>query len=152
VGPRLALATTLLAVATLAVAVLPGGMPAASDAAGPPSPPAHEPPRGGAAATSAAPGTTTTAAVSATTAAAAKASIAQLIGQKLVVRMDGTTPSASLLQRIRLGEVGGVILFGSNITTAPALQALIQTLRAAATAGGQPRLLIAVDQEGGSIK
>src|SRR5437764_10345597 len=78
--------------------------------------------------------------------------LAQLIGQKLIVRMDGTTPTASLLGRIRRGEVGGIILFGSNITTRTALIALTAKLRAAAAAGGQPRLLIAVDQEGGSVK
>jgi beta-N-acetylhexosaminidase len=77
--------------------------------------------------------------------------LAQLVGQKLVVRMEGTTPSADLLGRIRRGEVGGVILFGSNITTKSALIALTGKLRAAA-AGGRPPLLIAVDQEGGSIK
>jgi beta-N-acetylhexosaminidase len=78
--------------------------------------------------------------------------LAQLIGQKLVVRMDGLTPSADLLGRIRRGEVGGILLFGSNITTPTALVALTTKLRAAAAAGGQPRLLIAVDQEGGSVK
>jgi beta-N-acetylhexosaminidase len=78
--------------------------------------------------------------------------LAQLIGQKLVVRMDGTTPSADLLGRIRRGEVGGVVLFGFNITTRTALIALTAELRAAAAAGHQPPLLIAVDQEGGSIK
>ena len=78
--------------------------------------------------------------------------LAQLIGQKLIVRMDGTTPSADLLGRIRRGEVGGVILFGANITTRAALVALTAELHRAATAGGQPRLLIAVDQEGGAIK
>jgi beta-N-acetylhexosaminidase len=77
----------------------------------------------------------------------------QLVGQRLVVAMDGTTtPSAALLGRIRRGEVGGVILFGRNVTTAGALQALTAKLQAAAKGGGQPRLLIAVDQEGGSIK
>ena len=45
-----------------------------------------------------------------------------------------------------------MILFGENITTPAALVQLIDTLRAAAAAGGQPRLLIAVDQEGGPIK
>jgi beta-N-acetylhexosaminidase len=75
-----------------------------------------------------------------------------MIGQKLVVRMDGLTPSADLLGRIRRGEIGGVILFGANITTKAALIALTHSLRAAARAGGQPPLLIAVDQEGGSIK
>jgi beta-N-acetylhexosaminidase len=78
--------------------------------------------------------------------------LAQMIGQKLVVRMEGTTPSADLLGRIRRGEVGGVLLFGSNITTRTALIALTHTLRAAAVAGGQPHFLIAVDQEGGSVK
>jgi beta-N-acetylhexosaminidase len=85
-------------------------------------------------------------------AAAAAPTIAQLIGQKLVVRMDGLTPSADLLGRIRRGEVGGVVLFGSNITSAAALRTLTAELRAAAIAGGRPPLLIAVDQEGGSVK
>ncbi|HET7029543.1 MAG TPA: glycoside hydrolase family 3 N-terminal domain-containing protein [Candidatus Limnocylindrales bacterium] len=86
------------------------------------------------------------------TAGASSPTIAQLIGQKLVVAMSGTTPSASLLGRIRRGEVGGVILFGSNITTQPALVALTAQLHAAAAAGGQPHFLVMVDQEGGSIK
>jgi beta-N-acetylhexosaminidase len=76
---------------------------------------------------------------------------AQLIGQKLMVAMAGTTPSSDLLGRIGRGEVGGVILFGSNITTASALKALTTKLRNAAAAGGQPPLLIATDQEGGSV-
>jgi beta-N-acetylhexosaminidase len=78
--------------------------------------------------------------------------LGQLIGQKLVVRMEGTTPSADLLGRITRGEVGGVILLGSNITTASALTALTRKLRDAAAAGGRPPLLIAVDQEGGHVK
>lgn len=83
---------------------------------------------------------------------AGRPTLAQMIGQKLVVRMEGRTPSADLLGRIRRGEVGGVILFGANITTKAALITLTKTLRAAARAGGQPPLLISVDQEGGSIK
>ena len=83
---------------------------------------------------------------------AAQPTIAQLIGQKLVVRMDGLTPSASLLGRIERGEVGGVILFGANVSTASQVRALTTKLRAAAAAGGRPRLIIAVDQEGGPIK
>src|SRR4051812_43085246 len=88
------------------------------------------------------------AAVSATTAP----TIAQLIGQKLMVRMEGTPPSPALLGGIRRGEVGGVILFGDNITPATALRHLPATLRSAASTAGRPPLLIAVDQEGGSIK
>jgi beta-N-acetylhexosaminidase len=78
--------------------------------------------------------------------------LTQLIGQKLVVAMDGATPSAELLGRIRRGEVGGIILFGRNVSTASALRTLTNELRGAAVAGGQLPLLIAVDQEGGSIK
>ena len=102
---------------------------------------------GGAAAAGGTAATTATATV-----LASGPTIAQLIGQKLVVRMDGLTPSANLLGRIRRGEVGGVILFGANITTASALKTLTAKLRAAAAAGGRPRLLIAVDQEGGPVK
>ena len=102
---------------------------------------------GGAATATASPTPPTT---PATTTAAP--TLAQMVGQKLVVRMDGTTPSADLLGRIRRGEIGGVILFGANITTQTALVALTAELRAAAVAGGQPRFLIGVDQEGGSIK
>lgn len=91
-------------------------------------------------------------AIIAPTTVASTPTLAQLIGQKLMVRMDGTTPSASLLGRIRRGEVGGVILFGANITTATALVALCHQLHQAAIAGGQPALLIAVDQEGGAVK
>lgn len=77
---------------------------------------------------------------------------AQLIGQKLVVTMSGRKPSASLLGRIRRGEIGGVCLLGSNIATRSQLIALTGKLQAAATAGGQPPLLIATDQEGGFVK
>jgi beta-N-acetylhexosaminidase len=87
-----------------------------------------------------------------TTLAATAPTYAQLIGQKLVVRMTGTTPTADLLGRIKRGEIGGVILFGSNVTTKTALIALTGKLRAAAAAGGQPHFLIAVDQEGGSVQ
>jgi beta-N-acetylhexosaminidase len=84
--------------------------------------------------------------------AAAAPTASQLIGQKLVVRMSGTTASAALLARIERGEVGGVILFEANIGTPAALRRLTASLQAAATRGGQPTLLIGVDQEGGEIK
>jgi beta-N-acetylhexosaminidase len=83
---------------------------------------------------------------------AATPTYAQLIGQKLMVAMSGTTPDADLLARVKAGQVGGVILFGSNVTSASQLLALTTKLRQAAAAGGQPPLLIATDQEGGSVK
>jgi beta-N-acetylhexosaminidase len=85
-------------------------------------------------------------------AAATAPTLTQLVGQKLVVAMSGTTPSASLLSRVHHGQVGGVILFGSNVVSATQLRALTTKLQAEARAGGQPPLLIATDQEGGSVK
>ena len=78
--------------------------------------------------------------------------IAQMIGQKLVVAMDGTTPSASLLSRIRLGQVGGVILFHRNFADATHLRAITSQAEGRRHPGHRPHLLIAIDQEGGEVK
>jgi beta-N-acetylhexosaminidase len=83
---------------------------------------------------------------------AAQPTLAELVGQKLVVSMTGTTPSASLLARARRGEIGGVIVHKWNFSSSAQLRAIARTLQQAAAAGGRPRLLIAVDQEGGSVK
>jgi beta-N-acetylhexosaminidase len=77
--------------------------------------------------------------------------LARLVGTRLVVGVDGTTASASLLQRIRRAQVGGVILMGSNVRSAPQVRALTASLRAAAAAGGVP-LLVMTDQEGGAVR
>ena len=66
--------------------------------------------------------------------------------------MSGTTPSSELLARVRAGEVGGVILFGSNIASHAQVRDAVQTLQAEAARGGNPPLLISADQEGGSIR
>jgi beta-N-acetylhexosaminidase len=85
--------------------------------------------------------------------ATAPASPSELVGQKLVVRIDGRRPDAGLLRRIRLGQVGGVIVYrGRNFTTAAGLRSLTAGLQTAAAEGGRPPLLIAVDQEGGGVK
>ena len=84
--------------------------------------------------------------------AAAAPSLQHLIGQKLVVSMDDTKPSASLLDRVRRGRVGGVLVHGFNFSTAAQLRSITAKLQQAAADGGQLRLLIAVDQEGGSVK
>jgi beta-N-acetylhexosaminidase len=76
----------------------------------------------------------------------------QLIGQKLVVRMDGTRPSASLLARARRGQIAGVIVHRNNFTSPAGLRAVTRRLQRAASLGGQPPVLIAVDQEGGPVK
>ncbi len=76
----------------------------------------------------------------------------QLIGQKLMVRMGGTRPSARLLRRVRRGEVGGIVLLASNVRNPAQVRRLTRRLQRAAVQGGQPLLLIAIDQEGGSVK
>jgi beta-N-acetylhexosaminidase len=91
-------------------------------------------------------------AVAAALASAPSPTLAQLVGQKLVVRMDGTTPSASLLARARRGEIGGVFLLGGAFGSAAEIRSATRALQQAAAAGGRPRLLIAVDQEGGPVK
>lgn len=84
--------------------------------------------------------------------AAPALTLQQLIGQKLVVRIDGTTPSSSLLARARGGRIGGVIVHRFNFDSNDGLGSLTSKLQHAAANGGQPPLLIALDQEGGSVK
>jgi beta-N-acetylhexosaminidase len=84
--------------------------------------------------------------------AVAAPSVQHLIGQKLVVSMDGHTPSASLLDRARRGRIGGVLIHGWNFSSATQLTNIADKLQQAAAEGGQPPLLIAVDQEGGHVK
>lgn len=77
---------------------------------------------------------------------------AKLLGQRIMVGMTGTTPSPALLKAARAGQVGAVILFGSNIVSRAQTVALTGNLQRAAAGGGNPKLLIAVDQEGGQVK
>jgi beta-N-acetylhexosaminidase len=83
---------------------------------------------------------------------AAAPTLSELVGQRLVVAMKGTRADATLLARIKAGQVGGVILFSSNVVSASQLTALTASLQAAARAGGRPQLIIATDQEGGLVK
>jgi beta-N-acetylhexosaminidase len=85
-------------------------------------------------------------------ATAQPADLHRLVGQTIMTGFSGAVPSAALLERIRRGEVGGVILFGANIRSTAAARALVARLQAAAAAGGNPPLLVAVDQEGGPVR
>lgn len=75
------------------------------------------------------------------------------VGQMIVSRVDGASASAELLARVRSGEIGGVILFSENTSAGPAaVFALVRQLQRAASAGGQPPLLVMTDQEGGEVR
>jgi len=76
----------------------------------------------------------------------------ELVGQKFVVAMQGTSPSLALLARIRRGEVGGIILFGANVESRAQLARSVAAMQRAARTSGRPPLLIATDQEGGEIR
>jgi beta-N-acetylhexosaminidase len=81
-----------------------------------------------------------------------KVPLPKLVGQSIVTGFAGTTPSAALLGRVRRGEVGGVILFRGNVGSPDAVRALVALLQKEAAKGGNPRLLVAVDQEGGPVR
>jgi beta-N-acetylhexosaminidase len=77
-------------------------------------------------------------------------SLTRAVGRKIMTGFAGTTPPRRLLARARRGQIGGVILFGPNVSAR--LGATIRALQRAARAGGNPSLVIAVDQEGGAIR
>ena len=95
---------------------------------------------------------TALAALPQTVGAAKQLSSARLLGQRIMVGFPGTAASSALLSAVKRGEVGSVILFAGNIVRRGQLAALISSLQGAAKAGGNPPLLIAVDQEGGQVK
>ncbi|HEX7245801.1 MAG TPA: glycoside hydrolase family 3 N-terminal domain-containing protein [Solirubrobacterales bacterium] len=75
------------------------------------------------------------------------------LGQMVVARFAGPEPSPRFLARVRRGQIGGAILFAENLKGGKGgIAARIQRLQDAAEAGGNPPLLIAVDQEGGTVK
>ncbi len=84
--------------------------------------------------------------------AASVPTVRELVGQRFVVALSGTTPSPALLRRVRRGEIGGVILFGSNVVGLAQLRRLATTLQNAARDARRPPLLIATDQEGGKVR
>jgi beta-N-acetylhexosaminidase len=76
-----------------------------------------------------------------------------MLGQMIVARFAGPTPSRAFLARIARGQVGGVILFGDNVAGGvAATHRLTSELQRAARGGGNPPLLIMTDQEGGEVK
>ena len=69
------------------------------------------------------------------------------IGQMLMVGFHGLEAPAYLLDWVRTGRVGGVILFGRNVESPAQLARLTQSFHAVA----KFPLLIGIDQEGGTV-
>ena len=71
----------------------------------------------------------------------------QQVGQLLVLSFSGTTAPEYVREALRERRVAGVILFGGNIIGPSQLRELTGALR---REGGRP--IVAVDQEGGSVR
>ena len=71
----------------------------------------------------------------------------QQVGQTLVLSFKGTAVPPYVREALREKRLAGVILFGGNIAGQEQLRALTRDLR---HAGGRP--LVAVDQEGGTVR
>ncbi len=79
-------------------------------------------------------------------------SLEHALGQRQMLSFLGPTPSAEILATLRQQHLGGVTLFRAHNVEHPAqVRDLTTALQRAAAASGQPPLLIAVDQEGGTL-
>jgi beta-N-acetylhexosaminidase len=80
----------------------------------------------------------------------------QLAGQRVIYSYNGLSPPPALLSAISQGEAGGVIFFGSNISSPAQLQSVIAQLNAANASPANPArgypLLLMTDQEGGLVR
>ena len=77
----------------------------------------------------------------------------QLAGQRIVCGFAGRQAPSGLLQAIRAGEIGGVILFSRNISGRAQVRSLTSALEGSERPPSlrQP-LIVSVDQEGGQVK
>ena len=75
----------------------------------------------------------------------------QAAGQRLMAGFDGIELNAELKYLIGMLKVGGIILFSRNLIDPEQIKDLCASMQAYARSSGQPRLLIAVDQEGGKV-
>jgi beta-N-acetylhexosaminidase len=77
----------------------------------------------------------------------------QMAGARVIYAYAGLQPPASLLSQIRAGTVGGVIFFGSNVSSVEQIHGVIKRLQKAARASPlHLPLLLMTDQEGGQVR
>jgi beta-N-acetylhexosaminidase len=75
-------------------------------------------------------------------------SLQRQIGEILMISFPGTTAPSYVRRALREGRAGGVILFGGNAPSPASTAALTRSLQRS----GRHSVLIATDQEGGSIR
>jgi beta-N-acetylhexosaminidase len=80
----------------------------------------------------------------------ASMSLDDKIGQMVISGIDGTELDENGAALIRQYRVGGIILYGTNVKSAPQLIELVNTLKRTNKGNAVP-LFIGVDQEGGRI-
>jgi beta-N-acetylhexosaminidase len=73
----------------------------------------------------------------------------RLVGQTIVAQLGQGDPDRELVRRVRKGQIGGLIVEGTN---AQAMRSAVAQLQEEASAGGNPPLLVMIDQEGGPVK
>ncbi len=76
----------------------------------------------------------------------------QLVGPLVMVDFSGRSPSPRLSRLISRRHLGGVVLFPKNIESAVQAAHLCRELQELARQAGAPPLLIAADQEGGTVE
>ena len=73
--------------------------------------------------------------------------LAEKVGQMMMVGFDGTSPPAHILDWLASGRVGGIYLFARNIGNPAQVKRLVADCRSAA----KHPILVGIDQEGGIV-
>ncbi|NNF98140.1 MAG: beta-N-acetylhexosaminidase [Desulfobacteraceae bacterium] len=74
-----------------------------------------------------------------------------MAGQRLMVGFNGTTLDARMKSIIGDLKIGGIVLFSRNIVDPGQLKTLCCACQEYAQSCGQPPLIVAIDQEGGTV-
>ncbi len=74
-----------------------------------------------------------------------------LVGQRFVVDFSGTELTPELERLVRVGRVGGVILFPKNVVSPEQVRGLVRDLQRVAAEASLPPLWVTADQEGGWV-
>ena len=77
--------------------------------------------------------------------------LTNLVGQSLMLQFGGSDLTPEVRAALRAIRPGGVVLFSSNIDSPAQVAGLCGALQAEARGLGLPPLVIAVDQEGGTV-